>query len=182
MSIAQTLFVLAAVALVGCESPQDKAKDADEARRVADQKVTQIADTTVDKALDVQLKANDDVARLARNAEKKMGEAELTADRKDNEASQALWQARNQASADSARKLDGLDVDVAALRPKLEKALSTTEATGVLEGLQAKSAVVRMSIRDLDHCSADDLESIKRSIHAGFTDLEQALAAAKKRT
>jgi hypothetical protein len=181
MSIAHTLFVLTAVAVVGCESPQDKATDADEARRAADQQEAEIFQATDQKAFEVQQKANDDIARLAREGAKKIGEAEMGADRRDNEATQALWHARDQARADSARKLDGLDHDVAELRPRLEKALSTAAATTIVQDLQAKSATLRMRILDLDQCSAGDLESIKTSIHTGFADLEQALADAKKR-
>jgi len=181
MSIANTLFVLAVVAVVGCESPEDKARDAEEARRVANQRVAQITQTTEQKAFEVQQKANGDVARLAREGEKKIGEAEMGADRRDNDATQALWQARNQARAESARKLDGLDHDVAELRPRLEKVLSTAAATTVIQDLEAKAAVVRRNILGLDQCSADDLESVKKSIHTGFADLEQALANAKKR-
>ncbi len=181
MSIAHTLFVLAAVALVGCESPQEKATDADQARRAADQKEAQITQTAEQRANEVQQKANDDIARVAREAEKKVGETEMGADRKDNEATQALLQAREQARSDSARKIDGLDHDVAELRPRLEKTLAPDAASSVVQDLQARSAALRRTILGLDQCSAADLESVKRSIHDGFTDLEQALAAAKKR-
>jgi t-SNARE complex subunit (syntaxin) len=105
----------------------------------------------------------------------------MAADRRDNDATQALWQAREQAHADATRKLDGLDHDVAELRPKLEKALSTDAASTAVQDLQAKAAAVRKRILDLDQCSADDFESIRRSIHTGLADLEQALADAKKR-
>jgi hypothetical protein len=181
MSIAYTLFVLAAVAVVGCESPQQKATDADQARLAADQKEAQITLTAEQKASAVQQKANDDIAHVAREAEKKIGEVEMGADRKDNDATQALWLAREDARTSSARKIDGLDHDVAELRAKLEKTLSPAAVTTVVQELHAKAAAVRKTILDLDQCSAADLESVKQSIHTAFADLEHALADAKKR-
>jgi hypothetical protein len=181
MSNAHTLFVLAVVAVVGCDSPQDKAKDAEEARRAADQQVAQVTQTTERKELEIQQKADDDVGRLDRESAKRIGEADLGADRKANDATEALWRAREQAHADSSNKLDGLDHDVAELQAQLEKKLSPAAAATVVHELQAKAAALRRSIHDLEHCDADDLESVKRSIHTGFDDLEQALADAKNR-
>jgi hypothetical protein len=182
MSSMHMLFALAAVAVVGCESPQDKARIADEARVAADQKVAQVVEATEQKENAVQQKADQDLARLQRERAEKIGEAEMGADRKANEATRSLWVARDQARVDSSTKLDGLDHDILDLRSKLEKKLSTTKAATVVSGLQAKAAALRTSIADLDHGSADDLELVKRSMKTGFDDLEQALADARKRT
>ena len=182
MSIASSWFILAAaVAVAGCESPEGKAREAAEAQRAADQNVVQVIQTTEEKAVLVQQKADEDIARLVHQADQKIGEAERRADRKDNDATQALWLARDEAREDSARKLDGLDHDVAALRPRLEKTLSSAVATSVEQDLEAKTTALRKSIRALDQSNADDLDSLKKSIHAGFADLAQALAEAKKR-
>jgi hypothetical protein len=192
MSKAHILFVLGVVAVVGCESPQDKARDADEARKAADQKVVQInraTDQKVDQVaraterteISVERRATDDVARIARDGETKVIEAKLGADRKANDATEALLRAREQARVDASHKLDGLDSDVADLRPRLEEKLSSAAAATVEQELEAKTGVVRRNIHDLDACSADDLESVKRSTSAALDDLEQALAGAKKR-
>ncbi len=173
--------VVMLIGILGCESPQDKATDADNARREADQKEVAITRATEQKAAEVQQKASDDIARIAHDAEKKIGETELAADRTDNEATQALWRAREQARADSGRKIDDLDHDVATVRAGLEKALAPSEAAVVVHDLQARTAAIRKNILALDQCTAADFESVKRSIHTGFTDLEQALADAKKR-
>ena len=192
MSRALTLFVLAAVAVVGCESPQDKARDADEAKQAADQKVVEINRATdqkedqVARAMErteiaVERKATDDVARIARDGERKVVEAKLGADRKANDATEALLQARERARVDASHKLDGLDSDVANLRPRLEEKLSSAAAATVEQELEAKTAAVRRGIHDLDACSADDLESVKRSVSTALDDLEHALADAKQR-
>lgn len=178
---AHILFVLAAVAVVGCESPQDKNRDAEEARQAADQKVAQVTETTEQKELEVQQKAAADMARLERQGAKEIGEAENGADRRANDATEALWRAREQARADSSNKLDGLDQEVVHLRSKLEKKLTMADAEAVVQELQVKVAALRRSILDLDRCTADDLESAKSSIKTSFDDLEQALADAKKR-
>ena len=180
MSSSHTLFVLAIVAVVGCESPQEKNKDAEEARQAADQRVAQVTRTTEQKEIEVRQKADQDMAGVAIEGEKKIVAAKMGADRKADEATEALWHAREQARADSSRKLDGLDQDVAAVRLELVKKLSTAAATSVGDGLSARAAAIRKRILDLDQCSIDDLEPIKRSIHTGFDDLEQALADAKK--
>ena len=180
MSSLHTLFVLAVVAVVGCESPQEKNKDAEEARQAADRRVAEVTQATEQKEIEVQQKADQDMAGVALDGEKKIVAAKMGADRKANDATEALWQARDQARADSSRRLDGLDQDVAAIRIELVKKLSTGAATIVGNRLQEKAAALRKRILDLDQCSADDLEPIKRSIHTGFDDLEQALADAKK--
>ncbi len=180
MSSSHTLFVLAIVAVVGCESPQEKNKDAEEARQAANRRVAEVTQATNQKEIEVRQKADQDMAGVAIEGEKKIVAAEMGADRKADEATEALWHAREQARADSSRKLDGLDQDVAAVRLKLAKKLTTAAATIVGDGLQGKADAVRKRILDLDQCSADDLEPIKKSIHTGFDDLEQALADANK--
>jgi hypothetical protein len=107
--------------------------------------------------------------------------SKLGADRKANDATEALLRAREQARADASRKLDGLHSDVADLRPRLEEKLSSAAAATVEQDLEAKTGAVRRSIHDLDACSADDLESVKRSVGTALDDLEHALAGAKQR-
>ena len=181
MSSKHALFASAVMAVVGCDTPGDKARVAHEARMAADQKVADIVETAERKEHAVQEKANQDEAQIRREAKKKIGEADLGADRRANEATQALWAAREQARAGSSTRLDGLDRDILALKAPLEKKLSTAGAATVVQELQGKAAAVRKSIADLDQCSADDLESVKRSIKTGFDDLDLALADAKKR-
>jgi chromosome segregation ATPase len=177
-----TLFVLAALAIAGCESPQDKTRDAERARQAADTKIDAVNQTKEEKVLAVEHKAAAEVARLEREGAKQIGEADLAADRKDNEATEALWRARSRARADASHKLDGLDRDVAELRARLEKTPSTTAAGSAVPELQAKVAALRTSIRELEHCTAAELESIEGRIKTGFDDLEQALAAARTRS
>jgi hypothetical protein len=181
MSSAHTLFFLAAVAVVGCESPQDKAREANAARISADQKVVQVVQAEQLKENAIQQEADREVARLRSERATKIGEAEMGADRKDNEATRALWVERDQVRADSSTKLDGLDQEINDLRPKLETKLSMTGAAPVVADLQAKAAAVRKNIVDLDGCTADQLEVVKRSIQTGFSDLDRALEDAKKR-
>jgi hypothetical protein len=192
MSRSLTLFVLAAVAVVGCESPQDKARDADQARQAADQKVVeinratdqkedQVVRATEQKEVAAEQKGTDDVTRIARDGERKVVEAKLGADRKANDATEALLRAREQARADASRKLDGLDSDVADLRPRLEETLSSSAAATVEQDLEAKTGAARKSIHDLDACSADDLDAVKRSVSAALDDLEHAIGGAKQR-
>jgi citrate lyase beta subunit len=57
----------------------------------------------------------------------------------------------------------------------------THDATSVLQGLNARSAVLWTRIHDLDQCGADELEHLKKSMSTGFDDVELALAEAMKR-
>ena len=141
----------------------------------------QVARATERKEIGVERKATEDVARLARDGERKVVEAKLGADRMANDATEALLRAREKARVDASKKLDGLDSDVADLRPRLEEKLSATAAATVEQELEAKTGAVRRSIHDLDACSADDLNSVKASISTALDDLEHAIADAKKR-
>jgi len=178
---ARTLFVVATVAVLGCDSPQDKAKEAEAARHTADQKVAEVTQNTERKEAEVQQRAAEEVARLEREGAKKVGEAEDRANQKADKATEALWQARDKARLDSSKKLDGLDHEVAELRPRLEKKLPSATAAAVVQDLQAKEAAVRESIRDLDQANADNLESLKKSISARLDVFEHALSDARKR-
>jgi hypothetical protein len=181
MSSKQALLILAALACASCESPQAKAKDAEVARQVAEERVAQLTLATEQKEAEVQRRANLDISGIASVGERKIAETRMAADRREGEATEALWQARNQARAEATRRVDGADTDLAALRTKLESKLSMVEVTTVVRDVEAQTAAVRRSIRDLDQCTADDLDAIKASIDAGLRDVDLALDAATKR-
>jgi hypothetical protein len=181
MSTVEKLVILGALALVGCDSPQAKAREAEIARQAADKSVAQIAEATERKEANVQRKATNEIARVASDGEDRIVDAKMRADRKESEATQALWQAREEARGVASRRLDRVDRDLAALRPTLEKRLSTAGAASVVSDIDTRAAALRTRVLELDHCGVDELASIKDAISAGLDELERALADAKKR-
>jgi hypothetical protein len=179
---APTLLLVFMVGGVGCESPQQKEDDANAARIAADQRVTQVVQAERDKDVLIQQAADRKMVRVQRESEKQIGEANLEADRKANDAVQALWVARDQIRADASTRLDGAEHALGDLRPKLEARLSPADSANLVTNLQTRIAILRQSVADVAQCSADGLDSAKRSIEAGLRNLDRAIDDAKKRS
>jgi hypothetical protein len=178
---ARTLFILAAAVLCGCESPREKTADAEEARHAADQKIAEVNQTTEQKEAEVQRKAAEEIARIERQGAVKVEQVEGVANRKADEANDALWKARAKARDGSAKRLEGFDQQILDLQTKLEKRLSASELATVMGSLRAKATAARQSILDLERSTADNLDAMSKGVDARLDELEHAIADAKKR-
>jgi hypothetical protein len=184
MMNARTLFAAATVtlAVMGCSSPEDKMREAEQARIEADKKVAQATQDANQKAAEIQKKAADDTARVALEGAKKIDAADSAANQKVADATDAFLKARADVQSAAAKKLESLDKDVIDLRAKLEKKVSKTEADKVIADLKAKSEAVRKSNEaDLASSTAASFDLVKKTIDARLSDLDQAIADVKKR-
>ena len=181
MLTARIFPVLVALPLLACNSAEDKAKEADQARLEAERKVAEATQDTKQKEAEAQRKADAEKGRIAAEGARKLDDANDQANQKIDAAAVALVKARADVRDSTSKKLEDLDKQVVELRTKLDSKLPKATVETIERNLKAQSDSVRKSISDLDTTSADGIDSMKKTIEARLADYDKAIADAKKR-